>query len=136
MNVGLSGKAAGDATGGTWIDSLASQFRSPVLQRNLDGGEIVLREEAAWRICDDGSADALIVRWDERFAAAKWSANAGHILAAARDPRKVRHDSNRHQTSIAALRETEQTDPAGIDNGFVFPVLQQEIDQTDDILRS
>src|SRR5450631_2273346 len=69
MNVGRSGKAAGDASHTRWIDTLASQFRSPELQRNLDGGQIVLGEEPAWRVGDHCGPDARIMWRAGSFAA-------------------------------------------------------------------
>src|SRR3954447_6763307 len=71
------------------------------------------------------------MRGTGRFAAAKLSTKSCRIILAG--AREIRRNSDKCQACIAAHGETEQTDPALIDGGFVFPVLQQEIEKADHI---
>ena len=126
MNLGRPGKAAGDAVRALRIDSGGFQLRSPELQRNLDGGW--LSRVKNWL---GGSAIAAALMRPSCGGRGGCCCEVAHkilsiILTSAHE---IRRDSDQCQACIAAHGETEQTDPALIDDGFVFPVLQQEIEK-------
>jgi hypothetical protein len=138
MNVRFAREAICNASiARTVTHAWASPFGSPELEGDFNSGQIILRKNSSRWIDNHRGLDTCIMRRAGRsFPAVKLLTSSHLILTKLCEPHEIRRDSHQHQAGIAALGKTEETDPGGIDNRFVFPVVQHEIEQTNHIHRT
>jgi hypothetical protein len=138
VNVGLPRQAVCNASiARTVTHAWASPFGSPKLEGDFDGGQIIPRKSSTRRIDNHRGFDTSIMwRVGCGFPVVKLLTGSRLLLTKLCDPLEIRRDTDQHQAGITSVRETEQTDSGRIDNRFVFPVMQHEIEQTNHIHRT
>ena len=105
VNVRCARKAVcNPSIAGTVSYAWSSAFGSPILQRDFDRGQIILREcSIGWIDNDRGFYPCIMRRVGRSFSVVKLLAISGLLLAKLCNPPEIRGDSNQHQAGITSV---------------------------------